>query len=341
MYSRRSLLEMAQSKPKGFLESLALNELEKDEFETVHPPQRMGNPLNIAYGGYALAAACKAACLSVPKGYHLYSMLGNYLSPAFTDRPLRASILAIRHTRTFATRQVEVSQKQSDGKLRVCLLAVADFQVKEKGTLLEYSRSPSKKYSHYKAVPTQQEAYQKLLDQGKISKQLLDTHSKAFSVVHNIYDIRPCPEGIFAHNLYGMAKSLPTMQDSLLFTSRTTADWFRCQEPLSAAVGHVANLTFFSDTEISFAPLSFSHLWFDDCGECSSLDFALRFFRNADAVDVNQWHLRELKTSVGSEGRTYSESWIWDEEGRAVACMSQQSILRVKDEKKKPEKGKL
>jgi acyl-CoA thioesterase len=47
-------------------------------------------------------------------------------------------------------------------------------------------------------------------------------------------------------------------------------------------------------------------------------------------VDLDKWHLRELKTNVGGGGRTYGESWVWDESGRAVACMTQQSILRPK-----------
>ena len=77
-------------------------------------------------------------------------------------------------------------------------------------------------------------------------------------------------------------------------------------------------------------------MYLDDSAACSSLDFALRFFRD---VDVNCWHLKEISTSAGAGGRTFSECWIWDEEGRAVASMSQQSIMRVLPEKK--EKGKL
>ena len=326
---------MSQPKPMTFTEQLAFKPqgANNNEFECIHPPRKMGNPSNIAYGGYALATASKAACLSVPAGYHLYSMLGHYLGPAYIDRPLRANVRTIRQTRTFATRQVEVSQKRDDGEERVCLIAIADFQVKEPA-LLEFSKPPSKSYSHYKDLPTQDQVHQKLLNEGKISQKLLDAHNKTFSLLPPIFDMRPCPEGILSQNLLGMAKSLPTTQDDLPLASRTSADWMRCRETLHTPADHLANLAFLIDGAISFLPLSFSKMWFEDAGAVSSLDFALRVFGE---VDMEKWHLRELSVRVGSEGRTYGESWIWDEDGRAVACMSQQSILRPPPGKK----GKL
>lgn len=326
---------MTGSATKPFTEQLAFKELEENTWTTLHPPQRMGNALPIAYGGYALAVACKAACLSVPEGYHIYTFMGNYLGPAYTDRPLRVSTRTIRQTRTFATRHVEVSQKQDNGALRVCLFATADFQVKEKGSMFEYSRSPSKQYSRHDGLSSALETASKLHAAGKVNKEFHDLYAKAFSVSASLFDVRPCLEGIFAQNLSGLAKNLPHTQDDLPLTSRTTADWFRSSEHLPTPTDNLAALTFYSDGALSFCPLSFSHLYLDDSAACSSLDFALRFFRD---VDVNQWHLREISTHAGSEGRTFSECWIWDEQGRAVASMSQQSIMRVLPPQ---EKGKL
>ena len=326
---------MMEPPSKPFTEQLAFKELGENTWTTLHPPQRMGNALPIAYGGYAIAVACKAACLSVPEGYRIYSFMGNFLGPAYTDRPLRVSSRTIRQTRTFATRHVEVSQKQDDGGLRVCLFATADFQAKEEGSMFEYSRPPSKKYSHHKDLPTVLEAAAALLATGKVNQESHDAFAKAFQVLACLFEGRQCPEGIFHQNLNGLAKHLPHRQDHLPITSRTTADWFRSREHLPTPIDSVTALTFYSDGALSFCPLSFSHLYLDDSAACSSLDFALRFFRN---VDVNQWHLREISTNAGSGGRTFSECWIWDEQGRAVATMSQQSIMRVLPQK---EKGKL
>jgi acyl-CoA thioesterase II len=309
---------MSQPKPLTLTEQLALKpQSNSNEFETIHPPLPMGNPLNIAYGGYALAMACRSAYMSVPTGYHLYSMLGHFLGPAFADRPLRAKVRTIRQTRTFATRQVEVSQRRDDGGERVCLVAIADFQVQEPATLLEFSKPPSMEYTHHQGLPQQQDVYQKLLEDGKITKKMLDAHTKTFGLMNDTFDQRPCPESIFSQNLFGIAKSLPHTQDHLPVTDRTTSDWVRCYETMPTPTDHMSNLTFLIDGAIAFLALSFNHLW-----------FALRFFKSGDQVDLGQWHLRELKTKVGAEGRAFGESWIWDEQGRAVASMSQQSILR-------------
>lgn len=324
---------MADSPLKSFTEQLTFQKLGENSWTTLHPPQRMGNALPIAYGGYAIAVACKAACLSVPEGYHIYSFLGNYLGPASTDRPLRATTRTVRQTRTFATRHVEVSQIQDDGKSRVCLFATADFQVKEKGSMFEYSRPSSKQYSGHEGLPAWPNVAAQLLKEGRVEQGTHDAYTQAFSLTASLFDCRPCPEGIFAQNLSGMAKSVSHSQDDLPLTSRTTADWFRSATPLSNSIDNLAALTFYSDGALSFCPLSFSHMYLDDSAACSSLDFALRFFRE---VDVEKWHLREISTHTGSEGRTYSECWIWDEQGRAVATMSQQSIMRVL-----PAKGKL
>lgn len=320
------VLIMARS--NNFTTCLALKDLGNNEFESVYPPQRMAHPVEMGYGGYALTVAFKAAFLSVPKGYHLYSMLGNYLGPSSTDRPLLASVSMVRQTRTFATRRLEISQKLNNGTKRVCMVATADFHIKEPASLLEYSRPPSKSYSHWKHCPTDQETFERLVDEGNIDRKIYDAYVKDFTIMADNFEMRPCPEGVFAQNILGMAKHIPHTQDTLPMTSRTTADWFRSREQLATPMDQLANLIFYSDAALAFTPLSYSHSWFEDVTAVSSLEFALRFFKSADLLDMNRWHLREMSTSVGGEARTYGETWIWDDEGRAVACMSQQSILR-------------
>jgi hypothetical protein len=63
-----------------------------------------------------------------------------------------------------------VSQRRDDGENRVCLIAIADFQVKEKGVLLSYSRTSMNDYPSWKDCPTQEETYQKLVADGKIPR---------------------------------------------------------------------------------------------------------------------------------------------------------------------------
>ncbi|KAJ4364801.1 hypothetical protein N0V95_000645 [Ascochyta clinopodiicola] len=193
----------------------------------------MGNALPIAYGGYALATACQAAHLSVPSGYNLYSFLGNYLGPASTDRPLRATVRSVRQTRSFATRHVEVSQLQDDGSERVCLFATADFHIKEPaGSLLTYHRGPRRAYSHWKDCPSKTETADALLSAGEITQETYSRFESAFRVNAGLFEARMCPEGVFAQNLSGVAKTVPHSQDHLPLVERSTADWFRCASAL-------------------------------------------------------------------------------------------------------------
>lgn len=125
-------------------EQIALKQIDSSHYVSKNLPQRMGNSAPIAYGGYAVALAIHAACKTAPSGFHLYSALGHYLGPTSTDRHLVCSVQETRNTRTFATRRVQVSQEQANGKPRICLELLADFQVKEP-PLLVYSTKPSRK----------------------------------------------------------------------------------------------------------------------------------------------------------------------------------------------------
>lgn len=78
-------------------------------FESINKPEKMGNLADVAYGGNTLAVAVNAALQTIPSAFFLYSALGNYLGPAFTDRTLHCKVRDVRTSKTFATRHVEVS----------------------------------------------------------------------------------------------------------------------------------------------------------------------------------------------------------------------------------------
>jgi acyl-CoA thioesterase len=82
------------------------------------------------------------------------------------------------------------------------------------------------------------------------------------------------------------------------------------------------------DGFLSFLPLAHNRMFLDDAAACSSLDFALRLF----VVDlkVDDWNLREMKTVCGGNGRTYTEGRLWDQQGKLIASMTQQAVLRPK-----------
>ncbi|CAI7576996.1 unnamed protein product [Penicillium discolor] len=289
-------------------EHVSLQELH-DHYVSTHLPQKMGNSAPIAYGGYAIALAIHAAYKTTPNGFHLHSALGHYLRPSFV------------------TYRVAVEQKDpSTGQPNLCMELLADFH-RDEPSVLTFSSKPTRSYSHWQdCVP-----WDRLIEDWVKAEKISEPHFKAFNTLfglsRNLYEGRPCPEGVTAQNLMGMAKTIKTSQEELSPTKKSSADWFRVKHPLQTEGEQIASLGFIMDGVLSFLPLAHNHMFFNDVGACSSLDFALRIFTPRPKMD--EWHLREIINHHASNGRTYSESKLWDEGGNLVASMTQQSILRA------------
>ena len=206
------------------------------------------------------------------------------------------------------------------------LTMLADFQVAETASVFTYSRKTTIPYSTVAETIPMLEHRSNLLNAGRITKQESTTFDKFFNAMARYFDQQPCPEGISAQNLLGVAKHNETTQDHLPLPEKTSAGWFKHREPLETQAKNLCALFYLMDAAISFVPLTHSHLTLSDVGACSSLDFALRIFSND--VSLNKWHLQEMQTATGGNGRTYAESRLYDEAGNMVASMTQQSIMR-------------
>jgi acyl-CoA thioesterase II len=303
-----------------------------DTFTTRFLPERMGNMGSFAYGGCALGVGVQAACETVSQGYRPYSITGSFLAPVSIDIKLDCSVRRLRDTRTFATRLVEISQQQiqKDGRsqTRLCMILLADLHKEGESSMLDFSAPPDRIYSGPENSLTPQEIARTLASQNTIPPETESAYNTLFGLMARHFETRQAPEGIGAQNLTGMAKHQPTTQDHLPLTSKTTADWIRCRTPLrkDKPLEHYAGLAFVLDGYVSFLAGMHNHMFLDDAAACASLDFALRVF--SSEWDLTQWNLREMKSVAGGEGRTYSEARLWNMEGRLVANMTQQSILR-------------
>ena len=309
-------------------EYLTLESIGKDKWRSIYAPQRMGNAANIAYGGWTIAIAQNAAFQNLPSTHYLYSTQGNFLGPALTDRPYYLEVDTYRQSRSFITKGVKVSQKQDDGSLRSCMVIIADFQIEEKASMLEYSSIPLRKYSSRDDALSQDSVRSRLTKSGHITTQQAQAHAERFGLAARFVESRMCPEGIAAQNLHGDAKTVQTTQDEELMVNRTSADWFHSRHSLRTADQHMNTLAFLLDAGLAFMPLCHSRLSLDDSGPCSTLDFSLRILN--PRINLNDWHLREVRTRAGGSGRTFTECNVWTESGVMVANMSQQSILRPK-----------
>ncbi|KXJ89284.1 thioesterase-like superfamily-domain-containing protein [Microdochium bolleyi] len=318
---------------KTIIEQVAVEEIAPGHFRTKWLPGRMGNPLPIAYGGCALGAATRAAFETVPDTHHIYSLMGHYHGPASTLQPLVVIVHKTRDTKTFATRRVVLTQLQADGKTtRTVMEMLIDFHVDEPAAL-EYSPSTVTKYAGVDEQLTEDDA-------GGDPKTTAAAKDM-FAMNQQFFESRHCREGVAGQNLHGMLKHTRTTQDERAISDKTSAEYTRSKHDLSGSRGdRAAAVSFLLDGALSFLPLTHNHMWFDDAGACSSLDFALRFM--VPDIDLSkEWHLRERTAISAAHGRTYAEGRLWDAKGQLVASMTQASILRPKPAPKDKSAAKL
>ena len=311
----------------GLADLLAVDKTGPFSFRSKNLPVMAGNNGSISFGGFTVGVALNAASQTVPPEHSIYSVVGNFLAAASTKTRLTCSIENVRDTKSFSTRQVKLFQEQANGTNRLCLLLIMDSRRKE-SAMMTFSPQPSRQYSSVRDCAGLEEIKDRLIAEGSLSKHDGEIFNGLFKSIFNYFDVRHCPEGVGGQNLLGMAKTVQTTQEELPLTERTSAEWLRSRHQLNTVADHVSSVSYIMDGALSFIPLTHNHLFLDDAGACSSLDFALRFFDTE--VNLNQWHLRELKTICGAEGLTYSESRLWNSGGRLVASMTQQSILRPK-----------
>ena len=335
----------------------------RDEFRSTSLPIRMGNVLPIAYGGCAISVAVHAAVRTAPDTHRLYSVVGHFHGPASLDQPFRIAVTRTRDTRSFATRRVRVSQLQplsrkSTGSKtteegggqqqttttteRLCLELIADFHVLEEA-LMEFSPPLHRPHAPPSECPTRQELQAEI--EARVGHPL--AVPGPFRTVQagseRFFELRYCRDSMSGQNL-GFARDVPTDQDALPLAARCSAEWYRVlparedeggkQQRLPVTHGEqCAVLAFLMDGGLSFAALVHDHLGFEDAGAASSLDFALRFM--TPDVDMTRWHVRERIAHAGGAGRTYAEGRLFDEQGRLVASMTQQGIMRPPPKKAK------
>ncbi|EGP85564.1 uncharacterized protein MYCGRDRAFT_73661 [Zymoseptoria tritici IPO323] len=312
-------------------EQNAVDRLSENVYASTSPPILLGNAANIAYGGCALGVGVNAAYQTVKPGYHIYSVLGHYLGPTLCNRKIFCKITRTRDTRTFATRLVEVSQKLDNGTIRGTVTFLADFQVQEPATLLDFTSIPEGASHSPEECATPKDKAERLLREGKATAKIVAIYDDSFKAADQFLEIRSPPSSMMSETLAGLVKG-PTSQDKLSLTSKTTSQWVRSRHPLERESDHLGALAFYMDGALSFLPLTHSKMSLFEAGACSSLDFALRIMSNE--VDMVEWNFKEMKVIHGSDGRTYSEGRLFNKEGKMIAVMTQQSILRPQPAKK-------
>jgi acyl-CoA thioesterase II len=330
---------------------VALRKIGDNVFETVGTPLAMGDARGIAFGGcvssMCVAAAYQTSADVAAGRLHIYSVLGHFLGPAKPSHKVKLYVTPLRDTRSFATRFVRATQT-IDGQERNCMSATIDFiVVLGDRTVFDFSAQPSiSRITHHSRLPTFEQTLAKMAVDSSLSEGYRKTASRSVERFKSGPERKFPPEGVWAHNAYGILLEGKHGQEHLPLADQRGFDYFRARSlptigtkgeilyPPTQEAANACLLALEMDSYMSFLPIGFTHQTWGHMAAASSLEFALRFHTNQ--LDMLKWHLREMRTITAGQERGYDESRLWieveDENGqpkfKRVATMNQATVLR-------------
>ncbi|KAK0549630.1 hypothetical protein OC846_003981 [Tilletia horrida] len=324
------------------------------------------------FGGISFALAVQAAYETIHEevgaeaaaNYAVYSLQGSFCAPAPAQHAVHISIETIRRSRSFITRLVTLSQHSvsSDGGPRKFMVAVCDFVLKGRPSLVEFDTPPLNPVTQGQwKKATELPSPIKVLEQ-RMKEAETKGDETLLAALKSEHDFRnwwngfcihvPPPDSLLKDTYMERVRDLPTAQDELSIPDRRLADWFRILPDLSEASlakisaqrpdcvpfrstsFHRVCLAAMLDQVIPIAAVSVAKVPEQESAATVTLDFAVRFHRDDD-LDANRWFLREVRSHTASSGRSLNMSTVWDEMGRIVATNSEQCLYSPRPAPKK------
>ena len=274
-----------------------LNLHEADKGLWVGPPSTDG--WNRVFGGQVLAQALAAACFTV-EGRPVHSLHGYFLRPGKPGRPIEYEVSAVRDGQSFAARNVVGVQRDE-----VNFLLVASFQTEEGGAEFQ---DPMPDVPAPDTFPSEDERLEEMLKKAppeaaehmkrkrpiesiRIGPQRFDMTEKHVGPIHTWMKARE--ELVDDPNLHRCVASY--------------ASDFGAIEPCMRAIG------------AGFG---------DQAMQVASLDHAMWFHRPFRADD---WLLYTFEAISVAGDRGLARGTVHDREGRLVASIAQEGVMRKRD----------
>ncbi len=290
---------MASSSPTQRL--LGLLDLEcagEDAFRGYSPPTAG----RTVFGGQAVAQALVAAQRTVPSERPAHSLHGYFVLAGDPKTPIDFTVERVRDGKSFSTRRCAATQHG-----RVIFSLEASFQIVEPG--FEHAAAPPPAPDP-ETLPTTSALAERL-------KSFLPRGVHARMTEDSALDVRVAdPEAIIG------ARPGTTQQQI----------WFRIRDALpdDAAV-HRALLAYLSDmTLLNTALAAQGRSIFDPSLQVASLDHALWFHRPFRA---DEWLLYAQDSPNASGARALTRGQLFTKEGRLVASVAQEGLVRQRGPK--------
>ncbi len=255
---------------------------------------------NRVFGGQVLAQALAAASFTAPD-WACHSLHAYFLRPGKPGRPIEYEVAAMRDGNTFATRKVVAVQRDE-----VNLELVASFERDEAG-------------ADYQLAMPEVPSPESFPDEDERTAAMLES----------------APPELREH----MQRRRPIEMirvDARDFRDRTPTaapvrTWMRVRSPLMDDPNlHRCALAYASDMGALEPSLRATGAGFGDSTmQVASLDHALWFHR---AFRFDDWLLFAFEPVSVAGGRGLSRGCVWSRDGRLIASIAQEGVMRKRDE---------
>jgi len=280
----------------GFLAALDLTDTGARTNEDIFTGPSQWMPLGRVFGGQVLAQSLVAAQRTIAEDRTVHSMHGYFLRPGQVDKPITFSVDRIHDGRSFSTRRTQAYQ---DGL--PILSAIMSFQDDDTG--LEHQVNIPADLPQPEDLPSVEESL------GNID------HAVArFWATERPFDMRHIPSPVYL-----------TVEGSHVAHQ---AVWLKCIGMLPDDPNlHRAALAYASDYSI-LEPILRRHgiAWATPGLKAASLDHAMWWHRYG-RVDEWMLYVQESPNAIG--GRGLSLGRIYSRDGRLLASVAQEGMVRV------------
>ncbi len=250
------------------------------------------------FGGQVVAQSLVSAQRTLDCEMFAHSLYCNFLRPGNPKEPIYYEVECVRDSRSFATRRIVAKQS---GK--IILTQDVSFHVKERGLdhHMEMPDTPPPEDfpSEYDAFPEQLEGRIGGLLQGWINERPIEMRFAD-------------PDAYFKPENHASSNRI----------------WFRFTEPVEGDV-HLKRilLAYVSDyTILGNSLMPHGKRFFDNDMMAASINHSVWFHRPYDA---NDWLLYHADTPSASEGLGFSRGSIFDRDGKLVASVAQEGLIRL------------
>ena len=283
-------------------ELLTLLKLEKIE-ENIFRGQSQDLGFGGLFGGQVLGQALSAAYQTVPSDRKAHSLHAYFLRMGNAAKPIVYHVDCIRDGQSFTTRRVVAIQKG-----RAIFNMSASFQLDEYG--FEH-QNDAPEVPGPNGIPSEMELA------GMVADKIPD----------EIREKILCPKPIEIRPINPFNPFAPEKREPLRYTWFKTID----QLPDDPAI-HQYLLAYASDFGLVVTSLyPHGHSFWEPGMKIASLDHAMWFHRD---FRIDDWMLYAMKSPSASKARGFNNGKIYTRQGKLVASVSQEGLIRYRNVKK-------